>query len=136
MSHDRGAVTIGNKAPVWPSPAPRTATTTSSITSRSDQRDHARLRLVTRFLPKYGVHRRLVREALMLMSELTRLLGEFLLDCQLARGRSSGKGIKLPLRRLARGRLGVHRAAAIIPFGDAHEVYWDRTGSVGAPLPN
>ena len=80
---------------------------------------------------KYGVHRRLVREALMLMSELTRLLGEFLLDCQLARGRSSGKGIKLPLRRLARGRLGVHRAAAIIPFGDAHEVYWDQ-GSAGA----
>ena len=67
----------------------------------------------------------------MLMSELTRLLGEFLLDCQLARGRSSGKGIKLPLRRLARGRLGVHRAAAIIPFGDAHEVYWDQ-GSAGA----
>jgi hypothetical protein len=60
---------------------------------------------------KYGVHRRLVREALMLMSELTRLLGEFLLDCQLARGRSSGKGIKLPLRRLARaGRRASRRS--------------------------
>ena len=31
--------------------APRTATTTSSVTSRSDQHDHARLRLMTRFLP-------------------------------------------------------------------------------------
>src|SRR6266487_4242911 len=51
VSHDRGAVTVGNEAPVWPSPAPRTATTTSSVTSRSDQHDHARLRLVTRFSP-------------------------------------------------------------------------------------
>ena len=48
VSHDRGAVTVGNEAPVWPSPTPGSATTTSSVTSRSDQRDHARLRLVTR----------------------------------------------------------------------------------------
>ena len=33
VSHDRRAVTVGNEAPVWPSPAPRTATTTSSTTS-------------------------------------------------------------------------------------------------------
>jgi hypothetical protein len=37
VSHDRGAVTAGNEAPVWPSPTPRTATTTSSVTSRSDR---------------------------------------------------------------------------------------------------
>jgi hypothetical protein len=37
VSHDRGAVTVGNEAPVWPSSAPRTATTTSSVTSRSDR---------------------------------------------------------------------------------------------------
>ena len=42
-SHDRRAVTIGNEAPVRPSPTPRTATATSSATSPSDQRDHARL---------------------------------------------------------------------------------------------
>jgi hypothetical protein len=41
VSHDRGAVTVGNGAPVWPSPTPRTAATTSSVTSRSDQHDHA-----------------------------------------------------------------------------------------------
>jgi len=34
LSYDRGAVTVGNEAPVWPSSAPRTATT-SSVTSRS-----------------------------------------------------------------------------------------------------
>src|SRR5260370_32843508 len=53
VSHDRGAVTVGNETPVWPSPTPGSATTTSSVTSRSDQRDHARLRLVTRFLPAH-----------------------------------------------------------------------------------
>jgi hypothetical protein len=36
VSHDRGAVTVGNEAPVWPSPTPGSATTTSSVTSRSD----------------------------------------------------------------------------------------------------
>jgi hypothetical protein len=51
VSHDRGAVTVGNEAPVWPSPTPGSATTMSSATSRSDQHHHARLRLVTRFLP-------------------------------------------------------------------------------------
>jgi hypothetical protein len=50
VSHDHRAVTVGNEAPVWPSPTPGTATT-SSVTSQSDQRDHARLRPVTRFLP-------------------------------------------------------------------------------------
>ena len=37
--------------PAWPSPTPSGATTTSSATSPSDHRDHARLGLVTRFLP-------------------------------------------------------------------------------------
>lgn len=31
ISYDRGAVTIGIEAPVWPSPAPRTATTTHRL---------------------------------------------------------------------------------------------------------
>src|SRR6266567_8412096 len=35
--------------PAWPSFAPISATTTSSATSPSDQHDHARLGLVTRF---------------------------------------------------------------------------------------
>jgi hypothetical protein len=55
VSHDRGAVTAGNEAAVWPSLTPGSATTTSSATSRSDQRDHARLRLVTRFLPAFFI---------------------------------------------------------------------------------
>ena len=63
-SHVGRAVTVGNEAPVpglagkvpsgsvpatpaWPSPAPSSATTTPSTTSRSDQRTHARLGLVT-----------------------------------------------------------------------------------------
>jgi hypothetical protein len=51
VSHDRGAVTVGNEARVWPSPTPGSATATSWATSRSDQHHHARLRLVTRFSP-------------------------------------------------------------------------------------
>jgi hypothetical protein len=48
VSHDSGAVTVGNEAPLRPGPAPSSATTTSPVTSRSDHHDHARLRLVTR----------------------------------------------------------------------------------------
>jgi hypothetical protein len=44
VSHDCGAVTVGNETPLRPGPAPSSAMTTSSMTSRSDQRDHARLR--------------------------------------------------------------------------------------------
>jgi putative transposase len=62
---DRRAVTAANEAPVWRDRCPRvspgtpawpslariSATTTSSATSPSDQHDHARLGLATRFLP-------------------------------------------------------------------------------------
>ncbi len=42
VSHNPGAVTASNEGAVWPSSAPRTRATTSSVTSRSDQHDHAR----------------------------------------------------------------------------------------------
>jgi hypothetical protein len=42
--------------PASPWPTPSGAATTPSATSRPDQRDHARLRLVTRFLPHLSGH--------------------------------------------------------------------------------